>query len=77
MTRNKIMVLLDMLMEHSELEMVQIGNLDVMYNPYMNEGEWEVFDHNGDHTEFSSFEADSIIECAEMILMVLESGITE
>lgn len=72
MTRNKIMVLLDMLMEHSELEMVQIGNLDVTYNPYMNEGEWEVFDHDSDHTEYSSFE--DILECANMILMVLDSA---
>lgn len=73
MTRNKIMVLLDMLMEHSELGMVQIGNLDVIYNPYMNGGEWEVFDHDSDHTEYSSFEAEGIIECADMILMVLDS----
>ena len=70
MTRNKVMMLLDMLMEHKELEMVQIGNLDVTYNPYMNNGEWEIFDHGSDHTEYTSFESDDIIECAETILAI-------
>ena len=70
MTRNKIMILLDMLMEHSELEMVQIGNLDVIYNPYMNDGEWEIFNHDGDHTEYTEF--NDIYECADAILISLE-----
>lgn len=73
MTRNKIMVLLDMLMEHSELEMIQIGNLDIVYNPYMNNGEWEIYDQNGNHEDYISFESDNIMECADMILVVLDS----
>ena len=71
MTRNKVMVLLDMLMEHSELESIQIGNMKIIYNPYMNSGEWEVF-CNGTTEDYEAYS--DIIECAEMVLMELSDA---
>lgn len=66
MTHNKVVTLLNMLREHEELEMVKITDLDIIYNRYMNGGEWEVFDSNGDHTEYEAYnDAD---ELADLIL---------
>ena len=68
MTHGEVVTLLNMLKEHKELEMVKITDLDIIYNPHMNDGngEWEVFDSYGDHTQYAAFDnADAL---AELIL---------
>lgn len=66
MTHNEIVTLLNMLKEHNELELIKITDLDIVYNPHMNDGEWEVFDSNSDHTEYEAYkDAD---ELADLIL---------
>ena len=64
-TQEQALQVLDML--HSGiLELVTIAGMDVIYNPNMNDGEWELFDHNGDHTEYSAY--DDIYECSEVLI---------
>ena len=33
----------------------QYMGYDIVYNGYMNDGEYEVFEHNGDHTTYMAF----------------------
>lgn len=66
MTHGDVVTLLNMLKEHRVLEMVRISDLDIIYNPHMNDGEWEVFDSYSDHTEYGAYDdADAL---AELIL---------
>ena len=66
MRHEELVALLNMLAEHDEVEMVKITDLDIIYNPNMNGGEWEVFDSNSDHTEYAEFT--DVDELAEAIL---------
>lgn len=67
MTRNEITMLLGMLAEYDNgLEMVTIDGLDIIYNRYMNGGEWEVFDHDGDHIEYDAY--DNIDELVDRLI---------
>ena len=65
MTHDELVALLSMLM-YRDVELVKITDLDIIYNPNMNGGEWEVFDSYSDHTEYSAY--DDINELAELIL---------
>lgn len=64
-TQEQALQVLDML-QNGILELVTIAGMDVIYNPNMNDGEWELFDHNGDHTEYSAY--DDIYECSEVLI---------
>lgn len=66
MTHGELVTLLNMLKEHEELELIKITDLDIIYNPNMGDGEWEVFDSNSDHTEYAAY--DNVDALAELIL---------
>ena len=66
MTHGGLLVILEELMNNHELEMIVYNGMDVIYNHNMNGGEWELFDHEGDHIEYMAIT--DIDECAEYLL---------
>ena len=64
-TQEQALQVLDML-QNGILELITIAGMDVIYNPNMNDGEWELFDHNDDHTEYSEY--NDIYECSEVLI---------
>lgn len=64
-TQEQALQVLDML-QSGILELITTAGMDVIYNPNMNDGEWELFDHNGDHTEYSAY--NDIYECSEVLI---------
>ena len=64
-TQDQALQVLDML-QQGILECVTVAGMDIIYNPYMNDGEWELFDHDGDHTEYTAY--DDIYECSEVVI---------
>lgn len=64
-TQEQALQVLDML-QQGILECTTIAGTDIIYNPNMNDGEWELFDHNSDHTEYRAYT--DIYECSEVII---------
>ena len=64
-TQEQALQVLDML-QNGILELITIAGMDVIYNPNMNDGRWELFDHNDDHTEYSAYS--DIYECSEVLI---------
>ena len=67
-TQEQALQVLSMLQD-GVLESVTIAGMDVIYNPNMNDGEWELFDHYGDHTEYTPH--DDIYECSEVLISLV------
>lgn len=66
MTHGGLVVILEALMSDPAVEMVTVCGMDVIYNPNMNGGEWELFDHEGDHIEYTAIT--DIYECAQYLM---------
>ena len=64
-TQLQALQVLDML-QQGILECVTVAGKDIIYNPHMDDGEWQLFDHDGDHTEYEAYY--DIHECSEVII---------
>ena len=69
MTQDTVLQLLGML-QQGAIECITIGGMDIIYNPLMDDGEWELFDHDGSHTSHTSF--DDIYECSGAVLALIQ-----
>lgn len=69
MAQDTVLQLLGML-QQGTIECVTIGGMDIIYNPYMDGGEWELFDHDGDHTSYTPY--DDIYECSGVVLALIQ-----
>lgn len=69
MTQDMVLQLLDML-QQGTIECTTIGGMDIVYNPHMEDGEWELFDHGGDHTSYTAY--DDIYECSGAVLSLIQ-----
>ena len=65
MTHEELVMILNML-KNKEMEIFQIDDLEIIYNHYMNGGEWEVFNKYSDHTEYGAY--NDVDELADLIL---------
>ena len=64
-TQEQALQVLDTL-QQGILECITVAGIDIIYNPHMNDGEWELFDHDDDHTEYTAY--DDIYECSEVVI---------
>ena len=69
MTQDMALQLLDML-QQGTIECITIGDTDIIYNMCMNDGEWELFDHDGDHTSYTAY--GDIYECSGVVLSLIQ-----
>lgn len=69
MTQDMVLQLLDML-QQGTIECVTIGGMDIIYNAHMDDGEWELFDHYGDHTSYTAY--GDIYECSGVVLSLIQ-----
>ena len=69
MTQDMVLQLLDML-QQGTIECVTIGGMDIIYNAYMNGGEWELCDHDGDHTSYTAY--GDIYNCSGVVLSLIQ-----
>ena len=69
MTQDTVLQLLGML-QQGTIECTTIGGMDIIYNAYMEDGEWELFDHYGDHTSYTAY--DDIYECSGVVLALIQ-----
>ena len=67
--RDAVLQVLDML-QSGAIECVTMGGMDIIYNAHMNGGEWELFDHDGDHTAYMAYE--DIYECSDVVLSLAQ-----
>ena len=69
MTQDMILQALDILQQCTS-ECVTIGGMDIIYNAYIGDGEWELFDHYGDHISYTAY--DDIYECSGVVLALVQ-----
>lgn len=69
MTQDMVLQSLDML-QQGTIECITIGGMDITYNAHMDDGEWELFDHYGDHTSYTAY--DDIYECSGVVLSLVQ-----
>lgn len=65
MTQAQALDILNMLRD-GVMDMVTVGNTDWIYNPNMGGGEWEAYEHDGDHTEYAP--VTDIYQASEMMI---------
>lgn len=68
MTQDTVLQVLDALRQGT-IDRVTIGGMDIIYNGYMNGGEWEIFDQYTDHTSYIAYS--DIYECSGLILSLV------
>ena len=69
MTQDTVLQLLGML-QQGTIECTTIGGMDIIYNAHMEDGEWELFDHYGDHTSYTAY--DDIYESSGVVLALIQ-----
>ena len=67
--QDTVLQLLDML-QQGTIECVTIGGMDIIYNAHMGDGEWELFDHDGDHISYTAY--DDIYECSGVVVALIQ-----
>lgn len=65
MSKNDVLVVLRMLKD-GQIELVTMCGQDVLYNPNMNGGEFELFDQDGDHIQYLAYT--DIYECSDALV---------
>jgi hypothetical protein len=68
-TQEQALQVLDML-QQGTIGCITIGGMDIIYNAHMDNGVWELFDHDGDHTSYTAY--DDIYECSEVVLSLIQ-----
>ena len=69
MTQDTVLQLLDML-QQGTIECITIGGMDIIYNACMDDGEWVLVDHYGDHTSYTAY--GDIYECSGVVLSLIQ-----
>lgn len=56
------LAMISALHDNTEVELLVVGDYDVTYNPNMGGGEWEVWDHYGNHMTYTPYHtADDVL----------------
>ena len=69
MTQDMVLQALGML-QQGTAECITIGGMDIIYNPHVEGGAWQLFDHYGAHTSYTAY--DDIYECSGVVLALVQ-----